>query len=228
MARCGRCSAGEPCDFKHGLGGRTNHGCKCEVCMSAMRKANTESARRRRSTLEGRERSRENARRYHARNRDVINARVRERRLDDPESARTREREYRLAHLERARQVAREYRARNHEKCLEWDRQYYHRHGAENRRRQRRRYWDNWDSVRARENARPRKSNPRRYPEAESKRRDRLAAMPAPRAFEVWTPHEDSLVMEDGLALVELCYMLGRSYNAIANRRNYLRKEQVA
>lgn len=226
MARCERCTVGEPCDFKHGLGGRTNHGCTCEVCRAAMRKANTESARRRRATPEGRARHFEASRRYHTKNRDAINERVRQQRRENPEAFRKREREYRLSNLDRARQAAREYRTANLDKSREWGRRYYQRNAPSLRRKMRERYWANWEYIRERESARPRgtSSGLRRYQDMERKRRDKLARIPAPRAFEVWTAAEDAVAMREELAIVEVCYLLGRSYNAVANRRNYLRK----
>ncbi len=228
MARCKRCSAGEPCVFKHGIGGRTNHGCTCDICRAAMRKVNTEWARKNRATPEGRERHRANARRSYENNRDERVAQMRQYRQENLVRVRQRERDYRSSRIDHARAMARSYYWSNPERHAEWDRQYRERNGAEIRRRQRERYYNNWDQVRARDNARPRHSTGRRYPELERQRRERLAAIPAPRAFEAWIPAEDALVTREDLALVELCYMLGRSYNAVANRRNYLRKEQAA
>jgi hypothetical protein len=52
----------------------------------------------------------------------------------------------------------------------------------------------------------------------------RLSTIPCPRNGEPWTAAEDSIVSRDDLRIIEMCYMTGRSYGAVAGRRSTLRK----
>lgn len=55
---------------------------------------------------------------------------------------------------------------------------------------------------------------------------DRLDAIPATHTGP-WTSAEDALVGRDDLSLRQICYMLGRSYGAVSNRRIALRRGPI-
>lgn len=54
------------------------------------------------------------------------------------------------------------------------------------------------------------------------RRRLRLKDIPAPRNGDPWTEADDAVAMRDDIYLVEMCYLLGRSYAAVAGRRKKL------
>jgi hypothetical protein len=104
------------------------------------------------------------------------------------------------------------YGARTREHLLEWQREYDERHREyinEQRReyRERHREYFNWQVRRHRE---------------------KMKGIPSPRNGTRWTRAEDAIVMRDDLSLTEMCYMLGRSYDSVSYRRQFLKYRKRA
>jgi hypothetical protein len=51
-----------------------------------------------------------------------------------------------------------------------------------------------------------------------------LKDIPTPNEYKLWTPEEDAVILRSDIGVVEMCYMLGRSYYAVVGRRKTLRK----
>jgi hypothetical protein len=116
---------------------------------------------------------------------------------------------------------------------------------AAQRDRDRRRYWQNPEKFRERKRGgRPRRIRPdgqegRRIRDHEYHERNRAyrlrrshryyanrAEIPTPRGGRPWTAADDAVVLDDELFLTEMCYLLGRSYSAVNNRRVLLRRRR--
>jgi hypothetical protein len=100
---------------------------------------------------------------------------------------------------EKRRAYTRAYRERNPEKLRKQSREHY---------------WANREQILARDRERFRKW------------RELLKTIPVPRNGELWTPAEESIVMRDDITLIEICYLLGRSYGAVTGRRLELRRRE--
>lgn len=59
------------------------------------------------------------------------------------------------------------------------------------------------------------------------RRRQDLRSIPCPRNGNPWTPAEDSIIMRPDLRMVEMCYMIDRSYEAVMNRRARLQNPHI-
>jgi hypothetical protein len=49
--------------------------------------------------------------------------------------------------------------------------------------------------------------------------RRKMQGIPAPRSGIRWTPEDDAVVTRDDITLVEMCFILGRSYDSVSARR---------
>ena len=59
-------------------------------------------------------------------------------------------------------------------------------------------------------------------------RAEKLKRIPGPRNGDPWTAAEDAIVSgDDDVTTVELCFMLGRSYEAVKARRTKLRRQKT-
>jgi hypothetical protein len=105
------------------------------------------------------------------------------------------------------REQSRDYRERNREARREYNRDYYDRN-RDTMCEQKRDYYDENREYHLRQG---------------KKRRQRLGSIPSPRNYSRWTPADDAIACRDGITMVEMCYLLGRSYQAVHNRRTRLR-----
>lgn len=60
------------------------------------------------------------------------------------------------------------------------------------------------------------------------RRQKLLREIEAPRQGQPWTATEDAIAARPDLLVIEVCYMLGRSYQAVGARRRHLKKMQAA
>jgi hypothetical protein len=143
-----------------------------------------------------RESGRERSRQYYQKNAEHGRERARQYRERNPEKAQAATRRYREQNPEKHRETARRWREQNRDDRLLYSHE-WHEGNCEYERRQGRR------------------------------RRQRLAqTIPAPRSGEPWIPADDVIVMRDDIYLVEICYLLGRSYCAVKSRRRILIKRR--
>lgn len=152
-----------------------------------------------------------------------------------PEEDRQRRREYsqRPDVRERKNQYRREYIQRSEVRAhrREYQREYTQRPEVRQRLRKYKRQWHQRPEVRAREYRY--KSGPKSYETSRAwyeRNRDYIARrgkvdrerrrqIPAPRAGEQWSAAEYAIIAREDITLTEMCYMLGRSYAAVAIQR---------
>lgn len=109
---------------------------------------------------------------------------------------------------QRRRIWSREYQARNHESINARNRdRYAHDPALREERNQAKREWHQRNKEYARHYA--------------VRQRAKILDIPAPRNNTRWTEQEDAIVMREDLSSIELAYMLGRSVEAIRQRRRF-------
>lgn len=212
--RCKKCNANLPHEFKHGTSGYNYHGCRCDTCREAV------AVIKRRFRERHPDRVREDNRRRYWQQPEVRRAGVRAWYQENKERVREYNEEYRRNNLDRLRERdredyhlnrkgrQREYREANAEKISEYGRDYYERNRKHllDLERERRGHLKDYLKRRAAVNY------------------QRLVEeIPAPRGGEPWSATEDSIALRDDVSLIEICYMLGRSYGAVRSRRVRLR-----
>ncbi len=152
--------------------------------------------------------------------------------------------QYRERNRERIRKYNREYYQRNRERILEQARSYYghnresiierqynygRRHREQKREYDREYFQQNRDRITHRM-CQYSYGYQQRNSDYLKRRRARnylsRKKIPTPRKYARWTLAEDVIVMRDDITVLEICYMLGRSYAAISSRRKQLRKTQ--
>jgi hypothetical protein len=155
--------------------------------------------------------------------RDVKGKYNRDRYDRNREARRKYNRDYRERNREAIREWHRDYRDRNREAERERWRGYYARNRDAILEQQRDYYSYNRDAIL--EQRRAYQDENREYVIRQVKKaRQRLKSIPGPHNGSRWTPTDDAIVCQGDITLVQMCYLLGRSYQAVSLRRTTLRR----
>jgi hypothetical protein len=207
-----------------------------------MARSEAQKAKDREYYLDNRERKLAYDKAYNEANREAIKKRRAEYRRLNADKIKERNRNWYYANRDRQMEWKRNHYQQNREEILEAQKAWMRANPETVRERNLRNYWSDpekhretartyWQQHReeiCEKNRNSRQMHPEYYKLKRNAQRSKRKEVPASRSGQPWTSAEDLIVLNPELTLIEVCYMLSRTYDAVSTRRRNLKRWATA